>query len=105
MTFKNRAADARLLGIEKALQVQGRRLNTAIRRQDGGDLAADSMLVHQSTRRLMEEAAKLHTTSSIGFATKARILATVRDDTSAAARALLRSLFNDLDSMDRVTRR
>ncbi|MGI4800791.1 MAG: hypothetical protein ACRYG8_43575 [Janthinobacterium lividum] len=105
MAFKNRAADARLLGIEKALQGQGRQLNTAIRRQDAGDLAADSMLVHQSTRRLMEEAAKLHTTSSVGFAAKARILATIRDDTTAAARALLRSLLNDLDSRDRYTRR
>ena len=105
MAFKNRAADARLLGIEKALQGQERRLNTTIRRQDAGDLVADSMRVHQSTRRLMEEAAELRPTSSVGFAAKARMLAAVRDDTSAAARALLRSLLNDLDSRDRVTRR
>lgn len=105
MTFRNQSADARLRAIEKALQEQGRRLNTAIRRQDAGDLAADSMLVHQSTRRLMEEAAELHPTSSVGFAAKARILATIRDDTTAAARALLRSLLNDLDSRDRFTRR
>ena len=105
MTFRNRSADARLCAIEKALQGQGRRLNTTIRRQDAGDLVADSMLVHQSTRRLMEEAAELHPASFVGFAAKARILATIRDDTSAAARALLRSLLNDLDSRDRFTRR
>lgn len=95
MTFRNRAADARLRGIEKALQSAGNRLNAMIRREDSGDPSADTMSIHREIRRLIEEAADLHPGSNAGLAAKARIVARYYE-LAAEGRAVLGSLLEDL---------
>ena len=95
MTFQNRAADARLRSIERALQGAGNRLNAIIRREDAGDSTADAMPLHCEIRRLVDEAASLHPVSNAGLAVKARIVAR-HYDLAAEGRAVLRSLVEDL---------
>ena len=95
MTFRNRAADARLRSIERALQNAGNRLNAIIRREDAGDKTADAMPIHREIRRLIEEAADLHPVSNAGLAAKARIVARYYE-LAAEGRAVLGSLVEDL---------
>ena len=105
MTHRNRAADARLRSIEKALQDQGHRLNATIRREDAGDPKADTLPVHAAIRCLMEEAVSLRPASYRGLAVKARIVAGAGYDITQAGYALMRSLASDLNERDRQRRR
>lgn len=105
MTHRNRAADARLRSIEKALQAQGHKLNATIRREDAGDPKADTLPVHAAIRCLMEEASSLRPASSAGLAIKARIIVGAGYDITQAGYALLHSLASDLDAKDRHRQR
>jgi len=105
MTFRNCAADARLRRIEKALQTEGHRLNATIRREDAGDLTADTIPVHDAVARLVDEASRLRPASYAGLAAKARIVVGSGQDLSQTGRVLLYSLANDLDRRDRFFRR
>jgi hypothetical protein len=95
MTSRNRAADARLLSIERALQKLGNRLRAAIRREDDGDAAANTMPIHDEVARLVGETAELHPMSDAGMASKARIVLAYYG-LAEGGRAVLHSLVADL---------
>ena len=98
MTFKNRAADARLGRIEKALQSAENRLDAAVYTGKAGDSAIVSDKLHEMINSLVSEASTLRPMSRAGFAAKARI--TVRNHHLASVgRSILYSLVEDLQVM------
>lgn len=103
MTFQNRAADARLSRIEKALQSAENRLDAAIHREDAGDETSNPNPLHDEIRTLVGEATELHPVSNAGLASKARIV--VKNyDLAFVGRPILYSLVEDLQVRERRRR-
>lgn len=102
MSFQNRAADARLGRIEKALQSAENRLDAAIVR-DGllsYNETDDKAALHDEIKTLLDEAARLHPASAAGIAAKARIV--VKNyDLGFAGQSILYSLIEDLQVIER----
>lgn len=102
MSFRNRAADARLGRIEKALQNAENRLDASVIR--GGLLpdneASDKAALHNEIEALVGEAARLHPASAAGMASKARIV--VKNyDLTFVGQTILYSLIEDLQVKER----
>lgn len=95
MTFHNRAADARLSRIEKALQSAENRLDAAIQKEDLGDETSNSDALHDEIRALVDEASYLRPVSSDGLASKARI-AVKSYNLASVGQSILYSLVEDL---------
>jgi len=74
MTFNNRAADARLGRIEKALQTAENRLDAEVHAGNEGGNSSVSDELHGKINTLVDEAAHLHPVSDVGLASKARIV-------------------------------
>lgn len=103
MTFQNRAADARLSRIEKALQSAERRLDAAIVRDglsSSGNETGDKADLHNEIEALVGEAARLHPASPAGMASKARIV-WKNYDLAFVGRTILYSLIEDLQAKER----
>ena len=95
MTFKNRAADARLGRIEKALQSAENRLDAAVFAGSIGDGSFIPDKLHKTINALVGEASNLCPISHAGFASKARITARTHH-LASVGRLVLGSLVEDL---------
>ena len=100
MTFQNRAADARLGRIEKALQTAENRLDAAVYMGKAGESPVLSDELHKAINTLVGEASNLRPFSRAGFASKARITAR-NHHLASVGRSILYSLVEDLQVMGR----
>lgn len=98
MTFKNRAADARLGRIEKALQSAENQLDAAVGMESAGNSSLISDELHEKINALVDEASNLRPMSDAGFASKARITAR-NHHLASVGQSILCSLIQDLQVM------
>ena len=94
----NRAADARLGRIEKALQTAENRLDAVVYMGKVGESPVVSDELHKTINALVGEASNLRPVSHAGFASKARIAARNRH-LASVGRSVLYSLVEDLQVM------
>ena len=95
MTFQNRAADARLGRIEKALQSAENLLDAAVFLGAAGNSSFSPDQLHKMINALVGEASNLRPMSHAGFASKARITARTHH-LASVGRSVLGSLIEDL---------
>jgi len=106
MKLKDRAVEARLLKIERALVNTRHRFKSASAKEDAGDQQAGVVVqaMVRQQRFLVEQAADIHPASFIGLAAKARI-AGHHLDMPTAGRLVVRSLVEDLHALEPLRRR